>query len=864
MKNDLSSNSKNTGKPKLLHKQNAEPDKSQPELIATEEDILKSGFRFFSAVKEAPLVVFTFNKNGIIISLAGGSLNKLGIKSKNYIGKSVFSIFKNIIDRKHFEDVLNGKLSKSIIRIDDLSFETHYSQLLNEKDEIIGIAGAAIDISERKSTEDKLNSTLESLNDFKYIVAKSPAVVFRWRFTEKWPDEWHLEFLSDNIFQFGYKANDVLSGRISWQEISHPDDAERLEKEIADYIKKGITDFSQKYRIITKSGEIRWIEDQTTAIKDSHGKITHFQGILFDVTERKQAEEELRETYKIISKSPAAVFLWKNEQNWPVEFVTNNVKKLFGYTAEEFVAGQISYDRVIHPDDLDRVMDEVTGYSKDEGIEGFTHKPYRIITKDGDTKWIDDIMEVRKGKDGKITHYQGIVIDITERKEAEEELQEKEERIRAQFKGIPIPTYSWKRVNNDFELVDYNDAAMEITQNKIKDLIGVKAKDLYHDKPEILRDLRRCFNNRITINKEILYYYKTTGESKYLSVRYAYVPSDLVIVHTEDITEIKQIEMRNEVKLQFLANLRSAANINECLRLGCMAICEAKLFKQAIVIINNSKKEITNLEQIGSDDNSIQSSKDNFVHDMELLKDVESRKYRISNSYFIPEEANAFSEKAQEFVEKMPESANDNSLWKTGDRHIVPIIGIDNQYEGLLYVDTPFNKKRPALNTVVYLEEIIDIVMKKVHELQILIKLQKERQMLQEKNIALKEILSHIEEEKVEFRAQIAKNIDKTIMPAFTKLIKNDGTVNHTCYSFIMNCLEKFVSSAGGMLYSYSKLSGREKEVCTMIMGGATSKEIANDLNIALATVCKYREKIRKKLGLTNKKINLITALKIL
>ena len=144
--------------------------------------------------------------------------------------------------------------------------------------------------------------------------------------------------------------------------------------------------------------------------------------IFEDITERKQSEDALREAYKIINRSPAVVFLWKNSEGWPVEFVSDNVKVLFGYTAEEFISGKISYAATVHPDDLERVAQEVTKYSEEEERESFGHKPYRIFTKYGGTKWLDDMTFIRRNEKGAITHYQGIVLDITERKRMEEEL----------------------------------------------------------------------------------------------------------------------------------------------------------------------------------------------------------------------------------------------------------------------------------------------------------------------------------------------------------------------------------------------------------------------------------------------------------
>jgi PAS domain-containing protein len=62
--------------------------------------------------------------------------------------------------------------------------------------------------------------------------------------------------------------------------------------------------------------------------------------------------------------------------------------------------------------------------------------------------------------------------DITERKRSEEKLRQSEERLRAQYKGFPIPTFSWRKVKNDFELADYNEAADKITRGGLMGLLG--------------------------------------------------------------------------------------------------------------------------------------------------------------------------------------------------------------------------------------------------------------------------------------------------------------------------------------------------------------------------------------------------------
>jgi PAS domain S-box-containing protein len=140
-----------------------------------------------------------------------------------------------------------------------------------------------------------------------------------------------------------------------------------------------------------------------------------------------------------------------------------------------------------------------------------------------------------------------------------------------------------------------------------------------------------------------------------------------------------------------------------------------------------------------------------------------------------------------------------------------------------------------------------------------------EREALERKNIALREILDHIEGEKDRLKHQIVTNVEQAIIPILLRLRESAHPSQTRNFEMLEKDLREIASPFLGTLKSsYTKLSPRELEVCRLIKNGLTSKEIAEALNLSLMTVHKYRELIRKKLGLVNNDVNLRTYLQSL
>lgn len=150
---------------------------------------------------------------------------------------------------------------------------------------------------ELKSYTKKLKRSNELKEEMEDIINNSPVIVFKWKAEEDWP----VEFVSDNVVQLGYTVEDFTSNRINYADIVHPDDVGRVYSDISQYYIENDVKLNYEYRIFTRTGELRWVEEKTFIRRDHAGRNT-LQGVILDITERKKVEEALLETEKIRKK----------------------------------------------------------------------------------------------------------------------------------------------------------------------------------------------------------------------------------------------------------------------------------------------------------------------------------------------------------------------------------------------------------------------------------------------------------------------------------------------------------------------------------------------------------------------------------
>ena len=128
----------------------------------------------------------------------------------------------------------------------------------SEKKEDLNRLIRKADVGNNKCGE-ALRAALEKEETLRTIINNSQVVLFLWKNEEKWP----VEFVSENVANFGYTVEDLTSGRVLYGEIIYPDDLADVKEKFEEKIKSGALGFIIEYRILTKAGEVLWVNQRT-------------------------------------------------------------------------------------------------------------------------------------------------------------------------------------------------------------------------------------------------------------------------------------------------------------------------------------------------------------------------------------------------------------------------------------------------------------------------------------------------------------------------------------------------------------------------------------------------------------------------
>lgn len=300
---------------------------------------------------------------------------------------------------------------------------------IEQNDRVSRVRGFIQDITEQKEREREVHTLKERLE---LAVEGANLAVWDWDMVT---DE--LEVNNRWAAMLGEAIEDIEPHYDAWKRRVHPDDIGAAERALEDHVDGETQYYDTEYRMKTADGGWKWVRDIGKVVeRDEDGEPTRAVGIHLDIDERKTYQRTLEEERDMFAEGPAVIFKWRETEGWPVEYASDNVEDVFGYDPEALETGKIPSMDLIHEDDRDRVAREVEANS-DAETDRFSHEPYRIVTADGEVRWVlDHTKNIRE--DGEITHRLGYLVDITERKERERQLQHERDLIERIYEASPI------------------------------------------------------------------------------------------------------------------------------------------------------------------------------------------------------------------------------------------------------------------------------------------------------------------------------------------------------------------------------------------------------------------------------------------
>ena len=403
--------------PAVLHA--LEEKKIRLEKLGIQEELKKSELRYSTIVNSSPNIIF-IHRDGIILYVNDVSSQYLGYSRDELIGKSIFEfiaddskelVLKNMRRRTAGEDVATYEV-KIVTKFNETNYFLLNSSVIPYEAEKAFLVILS-DITERKKAEEALT---DEANRRRILMEQSrDGIVIL--------DQNGKVYEANQAFadMLGYSLEEVRHLQVWDWDYQWP--AEQL-IEMIRLVDAAGDHFETRHR--RKDGSIYNVEIST------NGALLGGQKLVFcvcrDISERKAAENALRKSEErlrvLMGNLPGMAYRCLNAPNWPMEFVSEGCSALTGYEPEELTGkNAIAFEDIIHPEDRKDIYDKVQEYvsaGRKFQLE------YRITTKHGDEKHVWEQGQLVSGSADEGQWLEGFIMDITERKKAEDALRASE------------------------------------------------------------------------------------------------------------------------------------------------------------------------------------------------------------------------------------------------------------------------------------------------------------------------------------------------------------------------------------------------------------------------------------------------------
>ncbi|HTS18807.1 MAG TPA: PAS domain S-box protein [Verrucomicrobiae bacterium] len=391
----------------------------------TEESLLDLQRQQRVLLDNIPDIVWVKDKQNRYVAVNEALCKAYGHTTDEVVGCTDFDMVPHELAERYQADDRRVMESRKRTRIEEpfedstghrIWIETIKTPIVNNQGVVIGTAGIARDITERKTAESQLriqSAALQSAANGIVITDRNGAII--------WVNPAFTQLT-------GYEAHEVI-GQTPRLLKSGKHDAE-FYRDLWETIRKGNV---WRGEIVNHRKDGReYTEEMTiTPIRGADGAIEHFIAVKQDITDRKQASRRLLESeerFREFAENVGLVFWIANPDSSQILYVNPTVEAIWGIPVAEIYRDPEAWLNAIHADDRPRVAEAfgawITGKVMDYDVE------YRIIRPDGQVRWIRDSGFRICNPSGQVCRIAGIAEDITEDKRAEQELAELEVQLR--------------------------------------------------------------------------------------------------------------------------------------------------------------------------------------------------------------------------------------------------------------------------------------------------------------------------------------------------------------------------------------------------------------------------------------------------